>query len=34
MIAEKAADIIRGKTPLEPVEVPVYQAADYENRQR
>ena len=34
MIAEKAADIIAGKTPLEPSDAPVYVANDYESKQR
>jgi len=34
MIAEKAADIIAGKTPLEPLYVPVYRANDYMSSQR
>jgi choline dehydrogenase len=34
MIAEKMADIIAGNKPLQPVDVPVYRAADYLERQR
>jgi choline dehydrogenase len=34
MLAEKAADIIRGVPPLPPEEVPVYIAPDWETRQR
>ncbi len=34
MLAEKAADIIAGRQPLEPLDVPVYAAPDWENRQR
>ncbi len=34
MIAEKAADIIAGKTPLEVADVPVYVAQDYKDNQR
>jgi choline dehydrogenase len=34
MIAEKAADIIAGKTPLEPLYVAVYRANDYMSSQR
>jgi choline dehydrogenase len=34
MIAEKAADLIRGRTPLAPTPVPVYQAPGWESRQR
>ncbi len=34
MLAEKAADIITGKTPLEPIDAPVYQAKDYREKQR
>jgi len=34
MIAEKAADIIAGKTPLKPAGVPVYVAQDYRDKQR
>ncbi len=34
MLAEKAADIIAGKTPLEPLDVPVYVAQDYRDKQR
>jgi choline dehydrogenase len=34
MIAEKAADLIRGRTPLAPTPVPVYAAPDWQHRQR
>jgi choline dehydrogenase len=34
MLAEKAADIIAGRTPLEPIDAPVYRAEDYRDRQR
>jgi choline dehydrogenase len=34
MIAEKAADIIAGKTPLSPSNAPVYTAQDYRDKQR
>jgi choline dehydrogenase len=34
MIAEKAADIISGKTPLAPADVPVYVAQNYRDQQR
>ena len=34
MLAEKAADLIRGRPPLEPIEAPVYIAPDWETRQR
>ena len=34
MIAEKAADMIRGATPLAPAEVDYYTATDWETRQR
>ena len=34
MLAEKAADIIAGNPPLDALDVPVYQAADYRERQR
>jgi choline dehydrogenase len=34
MLAEKAADIIAGKTPLSPLQVPVYSADDYLHKQR
>jgi choline dehydrogenase len=34
MLAEKAADLIRGRPPLEPLEAPVYIAPDWETRQR
>ena len=34
MIAEKAADIISGKTPLPPSNAPVYVAKDFRDRQR
>jgi choline dehydrogenase len=34
MLAEKAADIIAGKTPLQPLDVPVYAASNYLHSQR
>jgi choline dehydrogenase len=34
MIAEKAADLILGKTPLPPTPVPVFVPADWQARQR
>ena len=34
MIAEKAADMIRGVPPLEPLHVPVYRAENYQSSQR
>ena len=34
MLAEKAADLIRGRPPLPPTEVPVWIAPDWETRQR
>jgi choline dehydrogenase len=34
MIAEKAADIISGRTPLAPANAPVYVAQDYRDKQR
>ncbi len=34
MLAEKAADLIRGREPLPPLEVPVWTAPDWEARQR
>jgi len=34
MIAEKAADIIAGKTPLPPSNAPVYMAREYRDKQR
>lgn len=34
MLAEKAADLIAGNSPLEPLEVPVYTAANYCDSQR
>jgi choline dehydrogenase len=34
MIAEKAADIIAGKSPLPPANAPVYVAEDYRDKQR
>ena len=34
MLAEKAADLIRGRFPLPPLEVPVWIAPDWETRQR
>ena len=34
MLAEKAADIIARKAPLKPIDVPVYVAQDYRDKQR
>ncbi len=34
MMAEKAADMIAGKAPLDPIDVPVYVAEDFRDRQR
>jgi choline dehydrogenase len=34
MLAEKAADLIQGREPLAPIEVPVHIAPDWETRQR
>jgi choline dehydrogenase len=34
MLAEKAADLIRGRAALEPIEAPVYIAPDWETAQR
>ncbi|MGH6945729.1 MAG: choline dehydrogenase [Kiloniellales bacterium] len=34
MLAEKAADTILGKAPLAPLDVPVYEAPDWQTRQR
>ncbi len=34
MLAEKAADIIAGKTALKPIDAPVYVAQDYRDKQR
>jgi choline dehydrogenase len=34
MLAEKAADIILGKSPLPRLDVPVWVAPDWETRQR
>ncbi len=34
MLAEKAADLIRGREPLPPLDAPVWIAADWETRQR
>ena len=34
MLAEKAADLIRGRPPLEPIEAPVYIAPDWATSQR
>jgi choline dehydrogenase len=34
MLAEKAADLIRGLPPLPRLELPVYVARDWETRQR
>jgi choline dehydrogenase len=34
MLAEKAADLIAGKTPLQPLDVPVYASPDFGDSQR
>ena len=34
MLAEKAADLIRGAAPLPPAEAPVWEAPDWRTRQR
>jgi choline dehydrogenase len=34
MLAEKAADLIHGRQPLDPLEVPVHIAPDWTTRQR
>ena len=34
MLAEKAADLIRGRPPLPPLDAPVWIAPDWETRQR
>jgi choline dehydrogenase len=34
MLAEKAADMIRSRPPLPPIDAPVYIAPDWETRQR
>ena len=34
MLAEKAADLIRGRPPLDPLDVPVHIAPDWATRQR
>jgi choline dehydrogenase len=34
MLAEKASDLIRGRAPLPPQDVPVYIAPGWETRQR
>ena len=34
MLAEKAADIIRGRAPLPPSDAPVYIAKNYQREQR
>jgi choline dehydrogenase len=34
MLAEKAADLIRGREPLPPLDVPVYFAPNWETAQR
>jgi choline dehydrogenase len=34
MLAEKAADLIRGREPLPPLDVPVYIAPNWETQQR
>jgi len=34
MIGERASDLILGKDPLPPSNAPVYQARDWETRQR
>ncbi len=34
MLAEKAADLIRGRPPLDPLDAPVYIAPNWETAQR
>jgi hypothetical protein len=34
MLAEKVADLIRGRLPLEPLDVPVQIAPNWETKQR
>jgi choline dehydrogenase len=34
MLAEKAADLIRGREPLPPLDLPVHIAPDWESAQR
>jgi choline dehydrogenase len=34
MLAEKAADLIRGRPPLDPLDVPVYVAPNWDTQQR
>jgi choline dehydrogenase len=34
MLAGNASDLIRGRAPLPPLDVPVYFAPDWETRQR
>jgi choline dehydrogenase len=34
MLAEKASDLIRGRPPLPPLDVPVYTAPNWESLQR
>jgi choline dehydrogenase len=34
MLAEKIADVIRGRTPLAPSSAPVYEAPNWQTRQR
>jgi choline dehydrogenase len=34
MLAEKAADLIRGRPPFDPLDVPVHIAPDWEKHQR
>jgi choline dehydrogenase len=34
MIAEKAADLVRGRAPLEPLRVPVFEHPHYRTAQR
>jgi choline dehydrogenase len=34
MLAEKAADLIQGREPLAPIDVPVWIAPDWETAQR
>ena len=34
MLAEKASDLIRGREPLPPLDVPVYIAPEWETKQR
>ena len=34
MLAEKASDVIRGREPLPPLDVPVYIPPEWETKQR